>query len=60
MVMFVFFSIMSAVVIGTFMRTISSVIITSAPGLPLVFHGGPWDSLPQLLEGPRAVLKGHV
>ena len=34
--MFVFFSIMSAVVIGTFMRTISSVIIASAPGLPLV------------------------
>ena len=36
MVMSVFFSVMSAVVLGTFMRTISSVIIALAPGLPLV------------------------
>ena len=41
--MFVFFSIMSAVAIGTFMRTISSVIIASAPGFPLVSIS--WRSL---------------
>ena len=50
-VMSVFFSIMSAVVIGTFMRTISSVIIASAPGLPLASVPRSLGSLLQLLEG---------
>ena len=58
--MFVFFSIMSTVVIST----ISSVIIASAPGLPLVSISRRLLGLPakvlQLLEGPRAVLKGQV
>ena len=49
---------------GTFMRTISSVIIASAPGLPLVSVSRRSLGLPakvlQLLEGPWAVLKGQV
>ena len=41
--MFVFFSVMSTVEIGTFICTISSVIIASAPGLPLASIS--WRSL---------------
>ena len=53
MVMFVFFSIMSAVEIGTFMRTINSVIIASAPGLPLV-------SISRSLELPATTFRGSL